>query len=74
MNQNLKVNQTISVKMKNRNTIRDLLSREQKNRLQQIVLQDKTPICTKFNFKIDVHYYRVKSCHNCKHVEYEDRR
>jgi len=57
-------------KVQHTSQLRDLLNREQKNRLQEIVLQGKEPFCTKFNFKIDIHYYRVKSCHNCKYVGY----
>ncbi len=58
--------------MKNQ-TIRDILTREQKDRLQELVFKGKVPICEKHNMPLEINYYRIKRCYTCKYVYYIDK-
>lgn len=51
--------------------LKDILTREQKIKLMELAFKHYDAICTKYNIKLEFHYYRLKRCDNCKYVKYE---
>lgn len=50
--------------------LKEILTREQKIKLQKLVFENWIAFCSKHNEEIEPNYYRIKRCDKCKYIYY----